>query len=195
VRSRYIDAEAAASSARTHFSSIPEIVAARTYTARLLGQEPSLVLHGGETPLQGCRKGRLRGILEVLYIKGRAAISRPSSLTGTLPVPRPAAQAAGAPRLTDEQMVNELRLALLTRAPPNPSVETLLHAWLPPASSTIRTPMPSWRSPISPMQARICAHVYGRGLVWVAYVMPASSWPTGAAMPSMRCSNAVRRPR
>ena len=40
------------------------------------------------------------------------------------------------------------------------------------ASWTTRTPTPSWRWPISPTARRIFASLFGKGLVWIPYVMP-----------------------
>jgi len=174
VRSRYIDAEAARLQQELTSRSIPEIVAARTYTARLLGQEPSLVLHGGgNTSAKGVEKDAFGESLEVLYIKGSG-----SDLATIEPHGHPAVRLdrlrklRALPALTDEQMVNELRLALLDAGAANPSVETLLHAWLPSRFVDHTHADAVLALADQPDAARICAHVYGRGLVWVPYVMP-----------------------
>ena len=46
MESRYLDAEAARVVAERP-EGVSELLALRTYTARLLGSDPSLVLHGG----------------------------------------------------------------------------------------------------------------------------------------------------
>jgi len=145
---------------------------ARTRRA-CLGQEPSLVLHGGEHLCQGCRKDAFGKSLEVLYIKGSG-----SDLATIEPHGHPAVRLdrlrklRALPALTDEQMVNELRLALLDAGAANPSVETLLHAWLPSRFVDHTHADAVLALADQPDAARICAHVYGRGLVWVPYVMP-----------------------
>ncbi|WP_394823217.1 bifunctional aldolase/short-chain dehydrogenase [Pendulispora albinea] len=151
-----------------------EIVAARTFTARLLGQETALVLHGGgNTSAKGVEKDVFGESLEVLYIKGSG-----SDLGSIEPAGHPAVQLArlrrlrALPGLTDEQMVNELRLALLDARAPNPSVETLLHAWLPARFVDHTHADAVLAIADQPDAERICSHVYGRGLVWVPYVMP-----------------------
>jgi len=56
--------------------------------------------------------------------------------------------------LSDEEMVNQLRTHLYDAGAPNPSVETLLHAFLPHASSTTPTPKSRSCSPISRAPSR-----------------------------------------
>ena len=74
--------------------------------------------------------------------------------------------------MTDEAMVNELRTNLLDAAAPNPSVETLLHALLP-ARFIDHTHADAILAICDqPDGERICASIFGRGLVWVPYVMP-----------------------
>jgi rhamnose utilization protein RhaD (predicted bifunctional aldolase and dehydrogenase)/NAD(P)-dependent dehydrogenase (short-subunit alcohol dehydrogenase family) len=74
--------------------------------------------------------------------------------------------------MTDEAMVNELRVNLLDASAPNPSVETLLHAFLP-ARFVDHTHADAILALCDQAEGqRICASIFGRGLVWVPYVMP-----------------------
>ncbi len=110
-----------------------EILALRVYTSRLLGGEAALVQHGGGNT---SAKGEVTDLLgerrEVLFIKGSGW-----DLATIEPAGLPAVDLAylrrlrGLDGLTDEVMVNELRTHLLDASAPTPSVETLLHAFLP----------------------------------------------------------------
>ena len=174
MKSRYVDAEARHFRENLGSRGIAEIVADRTYTARLLGHDASLVLHGGgNTSAKGTERDVFGEVLEVLYIKGSG-----SDLATIEPAGHPAARLdrlrglRALARLTDEQMVNEMRLALLNAHAPNPSVETLLHAWLP-ARFVDHTHADAVLAIADQPDAQlICSRIYGRGLVWVPYVMP-----------------------
>ena len=51
--------------------SVPELLGLRTYTARLLGADRALVLHGGgNTSVKGTVHSAIHGDVEVLYVKG-----------------------------------------------------------------------------------------------------------------------------
>src|SRR4051812_35291044 len=69
VKSRYVDADAAAWVEKLGPGN--ENLALRTYTARLLGADPALVLHGGgNTSAKGQEKDTFGESVDVLYIKG-----------------------------------------------------------------------------------------------------------------------------
>ncbi|MBN9010435.1 MAG: class II aldolase/adducin family protein, partial [Rhizobiales bacterium] len=101
-------------------------LALRVYTSRLIGQEPDLVLHGGgNTSVKVADGGE-----EVLYVKGSgwdlATIEAPG-LPGVALQPLLAVREGG--RLSDPEMVGLLRRNMIDQSGPNPSVETLLHAF------------------------------------------------------------------
>src|SRR3990172_6697163 len=110
-----------------------EDLALRTYTSRLLGAEPALVLHGGgNTSLKGTVANAFGEDVPAVFVKasGRdmAAIGpdgHPAVDLGYLLKLRAVAD------LTDEAMINELRTHLFDHRPPTPSLETLVHAFLP----------------------------------------------------------------
>lgn len=112
---------------------VNEDLALRVYTTRLLGGDPELVLHGGGNTSV---KTRVRDLndreTEVLCVKGSgwdmASIEPPG-----LPAVRLDALKALEARdaLSDEDMVALQRQNLVDPASPNPSIETLLHAFLP----------------------------------------------------------------
>ncbi len=119
IRSRWDDQEAA------RFAGA---LGGRVYTSRLLGQDSTLVLHGGgNTSVKVEEQGR-----RVLYVKGSGAdLSRvdegsfvPVDLDRALPLLQREA-------LDNEEMLARLKEAVLSADAPPPSIETLLHAALP----------------------------------------------------------------
>ncbi len=173
MESRY-DVEAAANLVRDLASRASEPLALRTYSARLVGREASLVLHGGgNTSVKATATTILGEAVDVLHVKGSGW-----DLATIEPQGHPAVRLAPLEKLrvleamTDEAMVNELRTNLLDASAPNPSVETLLHAFLP-ARFIDHTHADAILSIADqPDGHRICASLFGRGLVWVPYVMP-----------------------
>ena len=108
-------------------------VALRTYTSRLLGREPRLVLHGGGNTSVKTIETDLFGIeCAVLRVKGSGWDLAAIEPVG-LPAVRlePLLKLEQLQQLSDEAMVNYLRGCLLDSSAPTPSVETLLHAFIP----------------------------------------------------------------
>jgi rhamnulose-1-phosphate aldolase/alcohol dehydrogenase len=110
-----------------------EDMALRVYTSRLIGRDPDLVMHGGGNTSLKARMPTLVGDeAEALFVKGSGweldAIEPPGLPAVDL---APLRKLRTLPALSDEEMVNQLRTHLFDAAAPNPSVETLLHAFLP----------------------------------------------------------------
>ncbi|MFM7575377.1 MAG: class II aldolase/adducin family protein, partial [Microcystaceae cyanobacterium] len=105
----------------------------RVYTSRLLGRDASLVLHGGGNTSVKIRETNLVGEEEeILYIKGSGWDLATIEAAGFAPVRlAPLLKLAQLPRLSDRQMVNELKTHTTLASAPTPSVETILHATLP----------------------------------------------------------------
>jgi rhamnose utilization protein RhaD (predicted bifunctional aldolase and dehydrogenase)/NAD(P)-dependent dehydrogenase (short-subunit alcohol dehydrogenase family) len=148
--------------------------AARTYTSRLLGADSALVLHGGgNTSAKETIHDAAGRAIDVLYIKGSGwdlATIEPAGLPPVRLAPLLALRARE--KLSDEDMVNELRLALLDASAPTPSVEALLHAFLP-AKFIDHTHADAILSIADQENGEdICRSIYGRELAWVPYVMP-----------------------
>src|SRR4051812_17226772 len=179
MESRYADTEAARMVADLGERALPhagehETLALRTYTARLLGAETSLVLHGGgNTSAKGEAKTLLGETVDVLYIKGSgwdlATIEPPGHPAVRL---QPLLAYRKLAAMSDEDMVNELRLNLLDASAPTPSVETLLHAYLPAKFIDHTHADAVLALSDQPDGEKICREVFGDGLVWVPYVMP-----------------------
>ena len=108
-------------------------LAVRTYTTRLLGGDPKMVLHGGgNTSVKTIVKDQLGEDVEVICIKGSGwdmGVIEPSGLPAVRLAPLRKLRKLD--KLSDEDMVNFQRINLLDSSAPNPSVETLLHAFLP----------------------------------------------------------------
>lgn len=110
-----------------------EDVALRTYSARLIGQEKTLVLHGGgNTSVKSSFHNILKKKVNALFVKGSGwdlATIEPAGHPGLdLEYLK---QLRILEQMDDEVMVNELRTHLFNANSPTPSVETLLHAFLP----------------------------------------------------------------
>jgi rhamnulose-1-phosphate aldolase/alcohol dehydrogenase len=175
MQSRWVEADAVRTASELRQKTgASELLALRTYTARLLGADPSLVLHGGgNTSVKARAKTLLGEEVDVLHVKGSGW-----DLATIEPAGHPAVRLApllglrGLAKMSDEEMVNELRLNLLDAGAPTPSVETLLHAYLP-ARFIDHTHADAVLSIADqPDGEKICREVFGPSLVWVPYVMP-----------------------
>lgn len=153
---------------------VGETLGLRTYTARLLGSVPELVVHGGgNTSAKDTVRDRFGRDVDVLYVKGSGwdlGTIQPAGHPAVRLEPLRALRKVE--KLSDEEMVTELRSALIDPSAPTPSVETLLHAFLP-AKFVDHTHADAVLALADqPDGERICRQVYGAGLVWVPYVMP-----------------------
>ncbi len=110
-----------------------EDLALRVYTSRLIGREPALVLHGGgNTSVKTELPDDLGEATAVLCVKGSGWDLGDIEPAGLPAVRLGSIQALRRlPALSDEEMVNAQRTRMLDASGPNPSVETLLHAFLP----------------------------------------------------------------
>lgn len=100
----------------------------RVYTSRLLGSDPSLVLHGGgNTSVKSIVDGE-----EILYVKGSGWDLATIEAEGFAPVKLEVLKKmATLPQLSDSEMVSQQKEAMLDKSAPNPSVEAILHAIIP----------------------------------------------------------------
>src|SRR5262245_2926908 len=153
---------------------INEDLALRTYTTRLLGGDPRLVQHGGgNTSVKTVMRDPAGESAKVLCVKGSgwdmATIEPPG-----LPAVRlaPLRKLRGLAALSDEDMVRIQRANLIDPMAPNPSVETLLHAFVPHkfVDHTHSTAVLSLID--QPNGADLCTEVYDGRLGFVTYLMP-----------------------
>jgi rhamnulose-1-phosphate aldolase/alcohol dehydrogenase len=149
-------------------------LALRIYTTRLLGQDPRLVLHGGGNTSVKTRARDLMGQeTEVLCVKGSGwdmARIEPAGLPAVRLAELRSLRALDA--LSDEDMVRVQRANLLDPMAPNPSVETLLHAFVPHkfVDHTHSTAVLGLID--QPNAAELCHEVYDGRLGLVPYIMP-----------------------
>lgn len=113
-----------------------DVLAQCAYGSRLLGREPSLVLHGGgNTSIKTRVPDVVAGDVDVMYMKGSGWDLSSIEPAGFAPMRLARLrELIRAPHLRDSEMMNEFRCALTDASAPNPSVETLLHAFLPHAA-------------------------------------------------------------
>ncbi|MCF6283312.1 MAG: bifunctional aldolase/short-chain dehydrogenase [Candidatus Polarisedimenticolaceae bacterium] len=149
-------------------------LALRVYSSRLLGCDPSLVLHGGGNTSVKIKQTNLVGEAEeILYVKGSGWDLATIEAPGFTPI-RLAhlLKLAQLESLSDLDMVNELKTQQTIASAPTGSVEAILHAALPfryvdhthaDAIVTITNTADG--------EARI-RQIYGDDVVIIPYVMP-----------------------
>ena len=151
-----------------------EPLALRVYTSRLIGADPDLVMHGGgNTSVKVVQRNLLGDEVEALCVKGSGW-----DLDSIEPPGFPALDLAWLRRLrkleslSDEEMVNQLRTHLFDASAPNPSVETLLHAFLPHTFIDHTHADAILALTNQPDGAALVREALGDNVVVVPYVMP-----------------------
>jgi rhamnose utilization protein RhaD (predicted bifunctional aldolase and dehydrogenase)/NAD(P)-dependent dehydrogenase (short-subunit alcohol dehydrogenase family) len=174
MKSQWSDTEAKATIARYGDKGIASDLALRVYTTRLLGGDPALVLHGGgNTSVKTRAKDLLGEAVEVICVKGSGWDMGDIEPPG-LPAVKlaPLRRLRALPRLSDEDMVNFQRIHLLDSAAPNPSIETLLHAFLPHkfVDHTHSTAVLALTD--QPEGEQIARETFGSRMAYVPYTIP-----------------------
>lgn len=158
-------------------------LALRTYTTRLLGGEPRLVLHGGGNTSVKTEITDLVGDTHaVLCVKGSGWDMGTIEPAG-LPAVKiePLLKSRKLARLSDEDMVTLLRANLIDPGSPNPSVEALLHAFLP-HKFVDHTHSTAILAIADQAKSReMCAELFGRKMGFVPYIMPGFALAKAAA--------------
>ena len=174
MESRWSDPESQSMVEHYAASGCGRDLALRVYTTRLLGQEPKLVLHGGgNTSVKMTATDLMGEEVDILCVKGSgwdmADIEPPG-----LPAVRlgPLRRLRDLEELSDEDMVNFERQNLLDSGSPNPSIETLLHAFLPHkfVDHTHSTAVLSLTD--QPDGEALCRAVFGDAVGIVPYIKP-----------------------
>ncbi len=131
MKNRY--AKAKAQKIVDHYPDFPKEMGLRVYTSRLIGQEEDLVLHGGGNTSAKAEVTNILGEKQnVIFVKGSGwdlGSIEPAGLPG-LDLDN-LQKLRILDHLSDEDMVNQFRVNLLDATSPNPSIETLVHAFLP----------------------------------------------------------------
>jgi rhamnose utilization protein RhaD (predicted bifunctional aldolase and dehydrogenase)/NAD(P)-dependent dehydrogenase (short-subunit alcohol dehydrogenase family) len=182
MKSGWVDSEAQAAIDR-YAAACGVDMALRVYSTRLLGRDPRLVLHGGgNTSVKTTLPDLLGEEVAVLCVKGSG-----SDMASIEPAGLPAVRLDRLRKLrtraalTDEDMVRVQRENLIDPMAPNPSVETLLHAFLP-HKFVDHTHANAILSLVDqPDGEAICAEVYDGRMSVVPYVMPGFALAQAAA--------------
>lgn len=112
-----------------------EAISLRTYSSRLIGADPALVLHGGgNTSVKTSVPDIFGDPQEVIFVKASGydlATIEPDGHSGLdlAPIRRLESLA----ELSDDEMVRQVRSRLLDPRSANPSIEALVHAFIPQA--------------------------------------------------------------
>jgi rhamnose utilization protein RhaD (predicted bifunctional aldolase and dehydrogenase)/NAD(P)-dependent dehydrogenase (short-subunit alcohol dehydrogenase family) len=183
VQDRWRQADANAALAAAGSDPADQALALRVYTSRLIGADPDLVMHGGGNTSVKVRRRDLFGReIDVLHVKGSGWDLETIEARG-LPGVRMAAllELRALPTLSDEDMVNVQRCNLLDCTAPTPSVETLLHAYLPHAfvDHTHATAVLSLAN--LPDVVAVCREIFGGRIALVPYIMPGFALAKAAA--------------
>jgi rhamnose utilization protein RhaD (predicted bifunctional aldolase and dehydrogenase)/NAD(P)-dependent dehydrogenase (short-subunit alcohol dehydrogenase family) len=171
---RFVERDAEAMADRYAGAGVGRDLALRVYTTRLLGQDPKLVLHGGgNTSVKTVMTDLSGEEVEVLCVKGTGwdmGTMEPPGMPAVRLAPLRKLRAREA--LSDEEMVRVQRANLIDPMAPNPSVETLLHAFVPHkfVDHTHSTAILSLTD--QPDGEQICAELYDGRMGRVPYIMP-----------------------
>ena len=165
------------------YKDVSEDIALRVFTSRLIGADPSLVLHGGgNTSVKSVTTNTIGEKVNVLYVKGSGwdlDTLEPSGLPGVQLDHLVKLRKLDC--LNDENMVNEQRTHLLDAASPNPSVETLLHAFLPHKFIDHSHADAILVIADQPNAKSLCENIYGDTMGIVPYIMPGFDLAKAAA--------------
>ena len=174
MKSRWVEADAQALVDQYARVRIGRDLALRVYSTRLLGRDSQLVLHGGgNTSVKTTLPDLLGEAVEAICVKGSGADMAAIEPTG-LPALRldRLRKLRTRETVSDEEMVRVQRENLLDPMAPNPSVETLLHAFLP-HRYVDHTHANAVLSLVDqPDGEAICRDVYDGCASMVRYIMP-----------------------
>ena len=174
MKSAWVNRDAEALVARGAESGIDRDLTLRIYTTRLLGRDPKLVLHGGgNTSLKTRMRDLFGEDVEVLRVKASGA-DMAAIESESLPVVRldPLRRLRALDAIADDELVGIERANLIDPAAPTPSVEIMLHAFLP-HKFVDHTHATAVLGVIDqPDGEARCAEVFGGRLAFVPYLMP-----------------------
>jgi rhamnose utilization protein RhaD (predicted bifunctional aldolase and dehydrogenase) len=174
MKSKYRDSEAKKYISNYAKRGVSKDLALRIYTTQLLGNDPTVVLHGGgNTSVKSSIKTLLGNQEEIIYVKGSGKDMGNIEEDGFPALEmKNLLNMRSLKELDDFQMVNYQRKYMLDTSFPNASVETLLHAFLPHkfvdhSHSNAILSLIDQPDPI-----KICKRVFGEEMGIVPYIMP-----------------------
>ncbi len=151
-----------------------QILSERVKTSNLLGQNKSLVLHGGgNTSVKLVENNIFGEPEEILYVKGSGWDLENITIDGFSPVKlKPLLALSKLTKLSDSQMVNELLVNMTKATAPTPSVEAILHAIIP-FKFVDHTHADSFIAISNSINGeQIIKKIYGDKVIIIPYVMP-----------------------
>ena len=157
-----------------HANAPDDPVESCAYFSRLIGSDPDLVLHGGGNSSVKAPWSDITGrIREAIFVKGSGWDMGGLEVDGltALSLSR-LREVLELDELSDVDMMRELAAAKFDPSAPNPSVETLLHAFLPyPAVQHSHADVIVTLTNLASPEALVW-EVYGDDVVVIPYVMP-----------------------
>ncbi|HEY4141438.1 MAG TPA: bifunctional aldolase/short-chain dehydrogenase [Pseudolabrys sp.] len=183
MRSAWSEQDAKAAIDHYGKSGIGPELALRVYSTRLLGRDAKLVLHGGgNTSIKLTTRDLTGADVPALHIKGSGwdmGFIEPPGMPAVRMEPLLRMRARDT--LSDDDMARVLRSTLIDPQSPSPSVETLLHAFIP-AKVVDHTHATAVLSLIDqPDTAALCNDIYGTRMGYVPYIMPGFALAKAAA--------------
>lgn len=142
--------------------------------SRLIGADPALVLHGGgNSSVKTTRRDITGRDVDVLFVKGSGAEMATIDAADFTPLAlRRLNELLELESLSDAEMMRELSAAKLDPEAPTPSVETLLHAFLPfPAVQHSHADVIVTLTNVANGE-QVVRDVFGESVVVVPYAMP-----------------------
>lgn len=147
---------------------------ALVYRSRLLGQDERLGVFGGGNTSVKCREPDLFGRPhEVLWVKGSGVDLKGCEPRHFAPLPLAALRRlADRGAMSDEEMVKVLERSLLDPKAPRPSIETLLHAFIP-DMAVDHTHADAILALANTRNGRkLIRRMLGPSMLWVPYIQP-----------------------
>ena len=144
------------------------------YRSRLIGQESTLGLFGGGNTSIKCAEPDLFGRRqEVLWVKGSGADLAACEARHFAPLPlEPLRALTTRSTMSDEDMVAFLERCLLDPKAPRPSIETLLHAFIP-EPAVDHTHADAILAIANTRDGRrLIRRLFGTRLLWIPYLQP-----------------------
>ncbi len=174
MKSAWVERDAKAAIDFYGKAGVADDLSLRVYSTQLLGRDPRLVLHGGgNTSLKTTARDLTGADATVLRVKGSGwdmGAIEPAGMPAVRLDPLRALRARDA--LDDAGMARVQRAFLIDPQAPSPSVEMLLHAFVP-ARFVDHTHATAVLALIDqPDSDKLCAEVFGGRLGFVPYRMP-----------------------
>jgi rhamnose utilization protein RhaD (predicted bifunctional aldolase and dehydrogenase)/NAD(P)-dependent dehydrogenase (short-subunit alcohol dehydrogenase family) len=174
MKSGWIERDAETIATQAAKAGVSRDFALLIYTTRLLGRDPKLVLHGGgNTSLKETMRDHFGEETEVLRIKATGADMASIEVAGMSAVRLASLRKLRTlGEIDDDELVGVERASLIEPMAANPSVEVMLHAFLP-HKFVDHTHATAVLSVIDqPDGEKKCAEAFAGRMAFVPYVMP-----------------------